>query len=304
MSIGPHGIDPDAVRLGRRLVLGGLAMCLLSPAVVFGRTTQERTMPALPQPVLLDLSGQASKGGTDLPIMVGGKAFRFNSADEPWALQGFDGQSNMLRSEIRAGYKAPYDADRDRPYFRSEISQRDRLGNTGLEQWMAFDLYMLDTSQLQPYAPKLPPGQAMVCQIKMAPDDSSGAPLFRIEARSNGMRVATAGNVGGGASDVITNWFFEAPIRQRMTERFIIQTIRSPTGTADGTLRLWRNGEKIIDQQDVALGHASTQYIWNKFGLYCRDSVTAASAIHANMDCGPDLSHLLTRPYPRPDFEA
>lgn len=254
-------------------------------------------MPPLPTPTPLDLSGQAVRNGSDKPILISGKAFRFNSVDEPWAIQRFEGHDNMLRTEIRAGYKAPYDFARERPYFRSEISEMERESNTELERWMAFDICMLDDAKLQPYGPDLPPGQAMICQIKTFPDAGSGAPLIRVEARSNGVRVAAAGNDGNG-KDAITNWMFPEPVRSDRFESFLIQIIRSPTGTADGTVRLWRNGKQIIDREDVAIGHATTQYTWNKFGLYCRDNVTSAAAVHANMNCGPDLSHLVGRGEP------
>lgn len=283
----------------RRLVLGGLlALSIGTGSAMANISDEDGSALRFPRPLPLDLSGQRARGGTDRPILVGGKAFRFNSANQPWAFQSFDGFSDVLRSEIRAGYRAPYDEERRRPYLRSEITEVDRQDNTGLEQWQAFDLFMLDTSQLRPYGDGQPPGQAMVCQIKCYPDDSSGAPLLRVEARSNGLRIAAAGNSGGGAKDVITNFWFNEPVRERVLERFLIQTIRSPTGTADGTVRVWRNGAKIVDATDVPLGHASTQHVWNKFGLYCRDNVIAASCIHSNIDCGPDLSHLVGRPRP------
>lgn len=288
--------DRGAVDRKRRLLLGGLLALSIGSGRVMANTSSDGVDDFLPAPLALDLSGQRARGGTDRPIKVGGKAFRFNSADQPWAFQAFAGFSDVLRSEIRAGYQAPYDADRNRPYLRSEITEVDREGNTGLEQWQAYDLFMLDTSRLRPFGDGQPPGQAMVSQIKCYPDDSSGAPLLRVEARSNGVRIAAAGNRGGGADDVITNFWFDDPIRERVLERFLIQTIRSPTGTADGTVRVWRNGAKIVDATNVPLGHASTKYIWNKFGLYCRDNVTAASCVHSNIACGPDLSRLVDHP--------
>lgn len=248
----------------------------------------------------VNVAGQEASGGdsgTDLPVFLNGKAFRWNCANVAGIAQKSSDFPNFLRTEIIAGQRAPYDEFNDRPYLRTEISERDRTGNTNLENWIAFDFYLLDGSGLQPY-PSDDLGQAMICQIKTSPDDTSGAPLLRIEARSNCMRVAVCGNVGGGADDVITNWTNFEPFRERINYSFIAQTIRSVDG-ASGTLRLWMNGRLIIEDTDVPIGHSTTNYIWNKFGLYCYDTVTNASAIHSNMLCGVDLSYLLTRPYPR-----
>ena len=249
----------------------------------------------------LDVSGQSptgGSGGTDKPVFLNGKAFRFNCVNQPWAFMGSRSYPNLFRSEIRLGFEAPYDDARDRPYLRSELTEQDRLGNTGLEQWLTFDICMLDTSNLQPYPPTSPPGQAMICQIKTYPD-VTGNPVFRLEARSNCVRGVTSSNNGGTpTTDIVVDRYLGGPLQRGVTENFLVRIVRSADGATNGVCQVWRNGVLVVNDSGIALGRSDTQYIWRKWGLYCRDTVVSCAALHSNTDIGTDLSYLLTRPYP------
>ena len=254
--------------------------------------------------VNVNVSGQEVTGGdsgTDAPIYLGGKAWRFNCADVAGIAQVSPAFPNFLRTEIVEGQRAPYDETNDRPYLRTEVYEIDRAENTGLEYWIAFTVYLLDGSGLLPWPDEGGlNGQAMICQIKVSPDDTSGAPQFRIEARSNCIRITAAGNAGGGAEDVLTDWTSD-PLAERVPVSFIVQSIRSADGTS-GTIRVWRDGVSILDQSGIPVGHSTTEYVYAKFGLYCRNTVASASIIHTDIQAGADLSPLLARPYPTPNL--
>lgn len=249
-----------------------------------------------------DVSGQSPTGsssGTDKPIYLDGVAYRFNCYNADWALKYDPAYPNMFRWETRSGYRAPYDQNLDRPYFRTEITEVERPANSGLEQWIAFDICMLDVSGLQPYPPTIPSGQAMVCQMKVFPD-TTGNPLFRIEARSNCVRIATSSNDGVTPdTDIVVDEYLEDPLIAGVPESFLARIVRSADGATNGSCEVWRNGTKIVNRHSAAMGRFDTEYIWRKYGAYCRDTVPNASGITSNMFGRADLSHLLTRPAPK-----
>lgn len=255
--------------------------------------------------VPIDVSGQSPSGGhrpDDKTIRLHGRPYVFNCADEPWALQRSRRYPTIIRSEIRSGFQAPYDDARDRPYLRTELSEHPaiRRYNDGLEQWMFFDVCLLDTSSLQPFGPGLPYGQAMLCQVKVSPD-VSGDPLFRVEARSNCLRIATSSCDGQKPDQsVVENRYLGPPLKERTWNRFVVRIVRSADGASQGACEVWLNSKKIIDDQDTAIGRFDTKFVWRKVGLYCYATVERASALHANVRCGADLSHLIANPPPLP----
>lgn len=270
--------------LGALACLGILIVALLPPRVEAdfdGRAV-----------VAADFDGDVFRAvpdqGQRTRIEVAGEQYLLSRPDAAWSLQGEKGGGNLLRFEIREGFRAPFDQDRDRPYIRSEINGvTDYPGGV----WLAFDVYFPDIETL------LPTGTTMIAQVKARatrdhPDP--GPPVLRIDALSTGIYVRI-GQMNDKKASTVTIGQLES-LRERTWDRFIANVVPG----AHGSVRVWRNGEMVLDRSGISVGFDGfDSYV--KFGVYANDTIGSQVVIHANLRQGKDLSPLINHPLPLPD---
>jgi len=265
----------------RYFILAALIMMAGLVSAVFSISSNDE-----PRLVPVDVSRQAAK------IDLGGALYDFSTPNASWAVQRPSGLADVLRFEVNAGFYAPYDALNKRPYLRTEINADTTHDG---EFWLAFDYMLPDADHLL----SLGDESTMISQLKAQAyrgHADPGSPMFRIDAKADGLYVRTAGTgttptpVPYSGSNIRLKDF---PMVSNKWDRFVVRIKTGPGGT--GELDFYRNGRKAISLTGLAIGYVDYSY-YAKFGIYSDETIKHLVGYAANMEVGPDLSYRLVSP--------
>ncbi|MFN2100028.1 heparin lyase I family protein [Altererythrobacter sp. MF3-039] len=202
-------------------------------------------------------------GFTPSPFDWDGRQYRVNAGSSWNAYMErslmISPKGTRLRFEI-------WDTDNDRSVNdpsrkrRSEISgslygDPTRLPN-GVELWGAFSVVH------EPWQD--PAGMSQLYggvygQLHMG-SKVGGSPALAFRRRANGDFVVTT----RGEHNLDGSTIYRAPLPFGVVHDIVYAVVLDPTA---GSLRVWLNGEQVVDQRDVSIGHSEADSFWN-YGLY------------------------------------
>ncbi len=111
-----------------------------------------------------------------------------------------------------------------------------------------------------------------------------GSPAVAFRRRQNGtFRITTRGELDNKGSVR-----FEGPLKYGQVHDFVYNLVLHPTR---GRLRVWLNGEMIVNVRDQSIGHSAADHYWN-VGVYAPGGVTSPVSLELGNHVYPSRESL------------
>lgn len=193
---------------------------------------------------------------------------------KPWVLRRYTG-TDEFRFELRDGDAWAADASLTPPRNRVEMQQRNSgIPRGGTPFWFT-DTYATETDA---------PAEAVWTDINQVHSSISGVnPILSTEIVGDTFKISTASNPATtiSTSTYVTHYYDTAFVRRRYT-RLVYYLVPGEAGS----LRVWRDGQLIIDIPSLPLGYPNdtrcTPYL--KWGQYRRASTQTYAVRHVNVE--------------------